>query len=481
MIRRPARRGMVLAVALATLVAPACVRSERSLGVQTQSGPQEEGEDCLAPLDDADGVVELDLWHALNAKAKTTLEELAVQFNEEQDQVRVSIRSQGTTYDEVLRAYIQGISGGDLPGMLHADAKDLQVLIDTDTLAPAQECFDAEGAEPDVIPSVRSAFTVDGTYWPALPTVSTPVLYYNQSHFTAAGLDPAEPPGTLEEVEATAEELKASGIDRPLALLLANGFVESWVVGAGEEIVNNENGRAGLATESNFDNEATREALAWVKRMVDRGLAQPFSTGGIDQYLALATNASSMVIETSTASTTIAAFLSGEDVDTGGEAPDPDADLTTLTPAAGPFPGLREPGQVQIGGGAFYIPATNEPEVQAAAWAFSRFMASEEGQVTWHTEGSYLPVGVGAAESPAIQEFWASGLAGTMLEVASTQLFEVDPERPGPIVGPTTDYAAAIEAAMGRVAFQGASVDDAVREGQRDIDTALRRYAEDNG
>jgi hypothetical protein len=68
-----------------------------------------------------------------------------------------------------------------------------------------------------------------------------------------------------------------------------------------------------------------------------------------------------------------------------------------------------------------------------------------------------------------------------MLEVATTQLLEVDPERPGPIVGPTNDYAAAIEAAMGRVAFQGGSVDDAVREGQRALDAALERYADDNG
>lgn len=480
-MRAPARPMLVLA-ALVALMSTACVRSERSLAVQSQTGPVAEGDDCLTPLDDAKGTVTLELWHALGAEAKTTLEELAAQFNREQDRVEVQVRSQGTSYGQILQAYIQGIAGGSLPGMAHMDAKDLQVLIDTNTLLPAQQCFDAEGIEPDVIPSVRSASSVDGTYWPALPTISTNVLYYNQSHFRAAGLDPDVAPGTLAELEETARALKASGIDKPLALLLAPGLVEGLVVGTGQEILNNDDGRDGLATESSFDNPVTREVFAWVKRMVDDGLAQPFSTGGIDQFIAVATKTSSMLIETSTASTTIAKFLAGGDVDTGGaEVPSTEVDRDALTPAAGPFPGVDEPGQVQIGGGAFYIPATNPPEVQAAAWAFARFMASAEGQVTWHTQGSFLPIAPEAVENPEITGFWDSGLAGEMLEVASRQLYEVDPERPGPIVGPTADYGAAIEAALGQVAFEGASVDDAVREADARIDDALRRYEEDNG
>ncbi|HYI61489.1 MAG TPA: extracellular solute-binding protein [Acidimicrobiales bacterium] len=470
---------LLAALAVLALVAPACVRSERSLAVQGQSGPQKEGEDCLTPLEKADGPVELEVWHAINAVAKTTLEELADEFNASQDDVRVTVRSQGVTYGEVLQAYIQGVAGGQLPGLLHADVKDLQVLIDTRTLAPAQECFDAEGIEPDVIPAARAALSSEGTYWPALPTVSSNILYYNQSQFAAAGLDPDDPPGTLAEVEEAAEALKASGVDKPLALLLANGFVEYWVGGVGEQMVNHGDGRDGLATEATFDNPATREVLEWVSRMVRRGLAQPHAVGGVDQFLSVATEASSMVIETSTAATTIEAFVGGQSVDTGG-IDAPELDLEGLTPAAGPFPGLEEPGQAQIGGGAFFIPSTNPPEVQAAAWAFSRFMASEAGQVKWHTKGSYLPVGQGVAELPAIREFWSSGLAGQMLGVASEQLAGVDPERVGPVVGPTTDYASIIEGALSRIAYQGASVDAVIAQADRELDAALERYAEDN-
>ncbi len=461
------------------LVAAGCVRSERSLAVQTQEVV--EGDTCLTPLEEADGPVELEVWHALNAEAKTTLEELAAQFNAEQDQVEVKVRSQGTSYGEVRRAYIQGIAGGSLPGLAHMDIYDMQVLIDTNTLAPGQQCFDAEGIEPDVIPSVAASLSAEGTYWPTLATVSTNVLYYNQAHFARAGLDPDAPPGTLDEVADAARELKAAGIDKPLSLLLAPGLVEYWVGGVGEQVVNNDNGRDGLATEATFDNPATVEVFEWISMMVSEGLAIPFSTGGIDQFLAVATEQSSMVMETSTASTTIAALLSGEAVDSGGVGV-PSADLPTdgLVPAAGPFPGISEPGQAQIGGGAFYMPATNPPEVQAAAWAFSRYMATEASQLQWHTEGSYLPIVEGATDDPAFVEFWDSGLAGTMLRVATTQLEEVDADTPSPLIGPREDYSSIVEAALGKVAFQGSDPGQAVAEAQAALDSALERYADDN-
>ncbi len=482
---RRALRAAGLLVVLG-LVASGCVRSERSLAVQTDTGPKEEGATCLTPLEErepGDGPVQLDVWHALNAEAKTTLEELADEFNASQDEVRVRILSQGQTYGEVRQAYIQGIAAGKLPGLVHMDALDMQVVIDTNTVKPAQECFDAEGSEPDVIDSVRAAFTSEGTYWPSLGTVSTNVMYFNQAHFARAGLDVNDPPGTLAEVEAAARQLKErAGIDKPLSLLLSPGFVEYWVGGVGEQLINNENGRDGLATEANFDTPATHEVFEWIDEMVSEGLAAPYSTGGVDQFLAVATEQSSMVFETSTASTTIAAFLSGDAVDTGGEAVDVASFPTEgLVPSAAPFPGIEEPGRAQIGGGAFFIPATNSPEVQAAAWAFSQYMASEQGQLKWHTEGSYLPIVPGATEDPEFIAFWDSGLAGRMLRTATTQLESIDADVPGPLIGPREDYGDIVEAALGKVAFEGADPDAAIQTAQRDLDAALQRYADDNG
>lgn len=481
MMRRVTRTVALLVVL--TLVAAGCVRSERSLAVQVDA--LDEGDTCLTPLEERDpgaGPVTLELWHALNAEAKTTLEELAAQFNAEQDDVEVEVLSQGTSYSEVRRAYIQGIAGGSLPGLAHMDINDLQVFIDTNTLRPGQECFDAEGITPDVLSSVQSGLSSEDTYWPTLATVSSNVLYYNKAHFAQAGLDPEDPPETLDEVlEASRAIQREAGIATPLSLLLSPGFVEYWVGGAGETLVNNANGRDGLATEATLDNPATVEVLEWLSTMADEGLVSPFNTGGIDQYLAVASQQASMLLETSTASTTIATLLGGGEVDTGGAAtPDIDLSAEDIVVGAAPFPGLQEPGQAQIGGGAFYMPASNPPEVQAAAWAFSRYMATEASQVQWHVEGSYLPVVEGATEDPAFTDFWESGLAGRLLQVAAEQLLAVGPDQTSPLIGPREDYGAIVEAALGQVVRDGADPAAAAAQADADLDAALQRYAEDN-
>ena len=56
-----------------------------------------------------------------------------------------------------------------------------------------------------------SYFTVDGQMYAMPFNTSGPVLYYNKKAFTAAGLDPEQPPATLDEVRAAAEKLKAAG------------------------------------------------------------------------------------------------------------------------------------------------------------------------------------------------------------------------------------------------------------------------------
>ena len=65
-------------------------------------------------------------------------------------------------------------------------------------------------------------------------------------------------------------------------------------------VVNKDNGRDGLADESTFDNPVTHEVYTWIKEMVDEGLLQGHSatTGQINQYLAVAQQNSSMMIET---------------------------------------------------------------------------------------------------------------------------------------------------------------------------------------
>lgn len=484
MHRSPRPVALLLAVVLA-LVAVACgVRDEDGSSPTSASsdgngddGPQLP--DCpLEALDEATGVVEVELWHGLGSESENNLDALAQKFNASQDKVQVQVRNQGVSYDEVLRKYVAAIPSRQLPGIVYLEDTSLRQVVDSGTLLPAEACEEADGFSTGQLPAVRNYYTAEGVYWPGYPNVSEPVLYYNANHFRRAGLDPDAPPATLDEVREAAVALKAAGIEAPLSLVLNAWFVESWINGAGASVVNKGNGRDGLADESTFDNEVTRELYTWIKGMADDGLLQGHSAtdGQINQYLAVAQQNSSMLIETSTAATTIKAVLGGGgDIDTGG------ADLTQIVPVDGPFPGLEEPAQVRVSGGAFFITNTVPPEQQAAAWEFMKFMWETENQVAWHLVGSYLPTTQAAANAPEVTAYWEDDLAGQLLKVGYDQLLQVDPERPGPQIGPYVDYSDAIKNSLDRLVLQGASVDSVVTRADEEIQAALTRYVEDNG
>jgi sn-glycerol 3-phosphate transport system substrate-binding protein len=329
---------------------------------------------------------------------------------------------------------------------------------------------------------VRSAFTVDDIFYPGYMNVSTPILYYNKSHWARAGLDPEDPPGTLEEVYEQARALRDAGVsDRPFVLKVSQNFFKNWVTAMGVEIVNEGNGRDGQPTEATFDTPETRELLEFLDRMNDEGLLNVYAAteGGINHYLALVQQESSMIIETSTASLTIRDALSGQisAADAGVDFDDSGIDASQLVPGAGPFPGMEEPGQVIPGGGLFYLLNTSDPAQQAGAWKFLRFMLEPENALQWHLQGGYLPVETSVSEQPEVQAFWEEDLGGLLLANGARQLEEADPDRPGPLIGPHVDYSDIVQRMMESILLDGADVDSALADAQAQLTESLERYA----
>jgi sn-glycerol 3-phosphate transport system substrate-binding protein len=485
----PTRHPMRMLAVLLTLLAvvAACgVRDES--GGDDDPAPSGEGDgDAVAlpecpvdALDDATGPVEVELWHALGAESENTLNALAKEFNESQDEVQVEIRNQGVAYEEVFQKFVAAIPSRQLPAVVYLEDTTLRQLVDSGVILPAEACEKADDFSTGQLPAVRSYYTSEGVYWPAYTNVSEPVLYFNVNHFKRASLDPDDPPETLDELKEAAIALKGAGVKAPLSLILNAWFVESWINGAGATVVNEDNGREGLADESTFDNEVTRELYTWIEEMADEGLLEGHSAtpGQVNQYLAVAQQNSSMLIETSTAATTIKAVLGGNadevGVDAGG------ADLSKIVPADAAFPGVEEPAQVRVSGGSFFLTNTVPPEQQAAAWEFMKFMWKTDSQVAWHLVGSYLPTTQAAAAHPDVVAYWEDDLAGRLLKVAYDQLLQVDPERPGPQIGPYTDYSDAIKNSLDRLVLQGDSVDAVVERADAEIQEALDRYNEDN-
>jgi sn-glycerol 3-phosphate transport system substrate-binding protein len=494
---RPTPRTMTAAfVSVVALIAAACSDPPTSGGNgDVATGGQEGGgesetaalPDCpLDALDEASGPVEITLWYGgLAGTTKATMDGMAEAFNASQDKVVVRASDQGSSYEEVYRKYESAASASteQLPDIVYLEQTQLQVLADSGGVLPAQACMEADGFDvTEILPAVRAAFEVDGVLYPAYANVSGTVLYYNKAHFARAGLDAEAPPETLDELAEVARALKDAGVsDKPFVLKASHTFLTNWLIGEGVDVVNEENGRAGLATEATFDTPEAVELMEFLRQMNDEGLLNVFSSteGGIDHYLALVNQQSSMIIETSTATTTIRDALAGTitAADVGVDIDESGIDLEQLVPGTGQFPGVETSGQVSPGGGAFYMLNTSEPAEQAASWEFLKWMLQPEQAAEWHINGGYLPILKSLENEPAVQDFWANDVAGVLLQPAIEQLDDADPDRPGPLIGPYIDFVDATQQAMEAVLLDGQDPADALGGAQADVTESLERYA----
>jgi sn-glycerol 3-phosphate transport system substrate-binding protein len=481
--------GLISTAVAAALVAAACTEPPTTgSGNAVEIGAGGQLPDCpLDALDEATGPVELNLWYGgLAGSTKATMEDIVARFNASQDQVRLTANDQGASYDETFRKYESASATPEqLPDLIYLEDTQLQRMIDGGQVLPAQACMKAAGYDvTDIEPVARSKYSVGDVLYPGYMNVSTPVLYYNKAHWVEAGLDPNDPPQTLDEIYEQAKKLKAAGVsEKPLSFRINRWFFETWLTGIGENIVNNGDGRDAPATEATFATPEADDLVGWLKKMNDEGLLNVFANteGGINQYLALATQQSSMLTETSTASATIADALGGN-LSAAEAGTDFDAsvlDKTKLVPGSAAMPGIESSGKVIPTGGAFYILNTSEPAQQAASWKFLEFMLQPENAKVWHFSGGYLPIVKAVKDDPEVQAFWQNDLAGALLHTAVEQLADADPDHPGPLIGPYVDEALAIENALDAVLFDNQDVTESLARAQDEVTEALERYAGD--
>ncbi len=480
--RRARRLLASTAVAAALALVAACGGSSSSGGSNGTGGSQAADlPPCpLDALDKATGPVEVVLWHPLAAKTKESLEQLAEQYNASQSKVRVRVEAQGS-YAEQWKKFQSGAKTKDLPAIAVLEDISLQAVADSGVVLPAQSCINASKTDMnDFVQSAIDFYSIKGAMWPATVNLSSPLLYFNRNHFRKAGLDPAKPPTTLAELRTVAEKIKAAGVvDKPLALSLQPWFYESWMTGATSPMVDNDNGRGGGTTQAAaFDSEQGRELMTWYADMIRDGLLDPipYQGGDVGQYLAMANQKASMTIETSTAATSVKAFLQGDtSVAAGNDTSS--VDLNALDINASKLPGIKEPGKVQISGNGWYITNTTPPEVQAAAWDFITWWNSTPTQVQWNLKGSYLPYRVSAAKDAALVDAWQNDISGRWLAISYDQLQTgVDPKFPGPLIGPYDQVRDAMKKALDSVAFAGQAPDAAVKQAADESTKAIEAY-----
>ncbi|MGI8756651.1 MAG: ABC transporter substrate-binding protein [Acidimicrobiales bacterium] len=486
----PRRRLMGVVMVTAALLLAAC-GPPPSVGGGADAGRSATGSSVkklpscpLGALKKATGKVRVNLWYSgIVSPPVDVLKGLVKDFNASQDEVVVTANDQGTAYAEGLRKY-EGASSKpkQLPQMLLVEDSSLGEMIDKGQILPVQSCMEADNFdETQILPAVRARFSADGVLYPAFFDVSTPIIYYNKVHFKKAGLDPEKAPRTLAEMAAFARKLKAAGVPKPISFLANDWFFNTWLAGIGQNVVNNSNGRTKPATKATFNTPEAQKALADLNKYNKEGLLNPFpvTDGSIDHYLALITEQSSMLIETSTASGTIAQALAGDLTGAQLAGANVDAslfDTKKVLPGSGPMPGLQAGGKVYPSGGAYYILNTSSPAQQAASWKFFKFMLKADNAQKWTQPGGYLPIVKSVVDGTALDDYFANKVDGVLLKPSADQLADADPDNAGPLIGPYSKYSDIVRGAMESVLFNKADPKAALTKAEADVNSLLKSY-----
>lgn len=499
--RRPLRWQQLLGLLAAiTLVAAACGGDDNGAsGEGNGDAPDGETaeraanpENCpVDALEQADGPVDITLWHGIAGLAGVTLDEFAEEYNAAQDRVRVNIESQGD-YEELFTKFTEASRANDfntMPDILLAEDTNTQFMVDSGAVVAAGDCIaadpDAEAHYDTLAEFVRATYTVDGLLWPGAFGVSTPIIYYNRAHLEQAGLDPEAAPGSLDELRATAEAIKAERPEGyPIIYRADSWWIENLSTREQAALVNNDNGRSGLGRESELLNDTTLEVVEWMVDMVEDELMTVIAySQAVDGYLAVAradADNSSMLIETSTAATTVDALLGGE-VDADDIGIDGIEGVEEIDVGVGELPGPDSAGSGQAGGNGWYLVDGPDPEKIAAAWDFMTWVTETPQQVKWTLQGSYLPVWEGAREDPELQSYFTDNRAGRWLSVAVNSLETIDPSFPGPLIGPYKEFREANRTALERILIEGQPMDQELEQANDSFQSALDAYALDVG
>ncbi|MGV9839571.1 ABC transporter substrate-binding protein [Nocardia niigatensis] len=272
----------------------------------------------------------------------------------------------------------------DLDFTIHQlGAKPLDTLFGKQAV---QQNFDGEKFH--FHPRARTLDDWDGHTYGAPFVFSTPVLYYNASLFSQAGLDPAKPPTTWQQVADDAKAITAKTGQGGVYLDCLTKAAKDWCF---QSMVRSDGGRV-ISDDRRTLTYADAPSVEVTKMAQD--LVNSGSMPKLAQkqgYEAFARGEIGMILETSAIQGT---FVAGA------------KDKWDLRSAAMPRFGDKPPVPTNSGAGLHIL--TNDPVKQRAGWELIKFLTSEQSYMKIAQNIGYLPLRSEMVTDPAVLGSWAT-------------------------------------------------------------------------
>ena len=156
--------------------------------------------------------VKVDLVHLFSG-AEHPIQKVIKAFNDKSTGVTVVSRQDGTTYETITQKAMSAIAAGRGPAMMTTGWKLGDFARKTLGAQDFRQIFGPDRTEALLAkfrPQVRPLAAIGGVPIGLPWSMSTPVLYINQSLWTAAGLDPAAEPKTVQELYPMVRQLQTA-------------------------------------------------------------------------------------------------------------------------------------------------------------------------------------------------------------------------------------------------------------------------------
>ncbi|MEU7141840.1 ABC transporter substrate-binding protein [Nocardia sp. NPDC046473] len=275
-----------------------------------------------------------------------------------------------------------------------------------DTLVSKQEVQrNFDGAKYPFAPKARTLADWDGHTYGVPFVFSTPVLYFNASLFTEAGLDPAKPPTTWQQVAEASSAITSKTGKGGIYVDCLTKTAKDWCF---QSLVRSNGGRVISEDRKSltFADAPVVEVARQQQQLVESGSMPKLNQK--QGYEAFARGDIGMILETSAIQGT---FTTGA------------KDKWDLR--AAPMPSYASKPPIPTNSGASLHILSNDPAKQRASWELIKFLTSEDAYTKIAQGIGYLPLRTGLMDDPAGLKDWSA--KNPLLQPNVAQLANMEP------------------------------------------------------
>ncbi|MBM7840005.1 multiple sugar transport system substrate-binding protein [Alkalihalobacillus xiaoxiensis] len=346
-----------------------------AVGAVFITGCGDEEVDTIEETITVEGRTTVTYWHNHTGRGLEAIEQLVADFNASQSDIFVQpIYSASSEGDD--QRLLTAIAGGNPPDLAHFDRFKVAQYANENSLESLTPFIEADNYDMGIYYDYAVEETTYEEEIYAMPvTTDSRLLFYNKDRFAEVGLDPEDPPQTIEELEYAIEQLSTieDGRVEELGMVpwTAQGWLYTWAWAFGGDFYDLETNQLSI------DHPKNIEALEWLVSVADEydaATVTSFDTAqGSNEMDPFIQGIYSMKVDGPFSISTINQYK-----------PDLNYGVTPVpTPTGDDF-------ATWSGGTSIIMPrgAKNQEE----AWEFLKYVGSVEGQLTYSDMNSQMSV-----------------------------------------------------------------------------------------